>query len=218
MQIRVQTLPRLGDVTTVKAKKQSISAVLEVPHHSAHADWQVCLWHSTDGTEWKGLDLATVTGEEEAVDLELTPSLSRLHFRAELPFNISIQFTIKFRHALDQPWIWVNQEYGIEDGHVVSENTEVASQKLEDLIPNLSSEWSISTLRSQAPETSLWSLVTKIAPCSADKSSFRDVEIGTPLTHFRKYVPVTEIEASIHSKFLIRKTGGLHWSEQVLPG
>ncbi|KAJ4164429.1 hypothetical protein LMH87_006105 [Akanthomyces muscarius] len=187
MQIRVQTLPRLGDVTTVKAKTHPISAVLEVPNHFAHADWQVCLWHSTDGNEWEGLDLAPATEEEEAVDLELSASLSRLHFRAELPFNKSIQFTIKFRHTLDQPWIWTNQEYGIEDGYVVSEDTAAASQKLEDLIPNLSSEWSISTLRSQAPETSLWSLTTKIAPCSADKSSFKDVEIGTPFTHFRKW-------------------------------
>ncbi len=187
MHIRVQTLPRLGDVTTVRATKQSISAVLEVPQHFAHANWQVSLWHSTDGNEWEDLDLATVTEEEKAVDLELSPSLSRLHFRTELPFNNSIQFTIKFRHAVDHPWIWVNHEYGIEDGYVVSEDAEAASQKLEDLIPNLSSDWSISTLRSQAPETRLWSLTTKVAPCSADQSSFRDVKIGTPFTHFRKY-------------------------------
>lgn len=217
MQIRVQTLPRLGDVTTAEAQSHPISAVLEVPNHFADADWQVCLWHSTDGNDWKGLGLAPAAEEEKPVDLELSPSLSRLHFRAELPFNRSIRFTIKFRHTLDQPWIWVNEEYGIEDGFVVLEDTKVASQKLEDLIPNLSSEWSVSTLRSQAPETSLWSLTTKIASCSADKSCSKDVEIGTPFTHFRKYVSSTK--KTQYPKVLIRKTtGGLHWSDLVYHG
>ncbi|OAA44532.1 raffinose synthase Sip1 [Beauveria brongniartii RCEF 3172] len=98
-----------------------------------------------------------------------------------------MQFTIKFRHALEQSWIWANEEYGIGDGFVVLQDVAATSQKLEDLIPNLSSQWSISTHQSEAPDTTLWSLTTRIGPSVADESSFQDVEIGTPFTHFQKW-------------------------------
>ncbi|EGX91271.1 raffinose synthase Sip1 [Cordyceps militaris CM01] len=187
MQIRVHTLPRLGDVTVVKTKKQCITAVLEVPNHFANQDWQVSLWHSTDGSEWTALQLPAVIRQAEAVDLRLSPSHSHLHFQTELSFHTSLRFTIKFRHASDELWIWVKQEYGLEDGHVLLEDNEAASQKIEDLIPNLGSEWLASSLQSQAPDTKLWSLTTKIRPSLEDRSSFKDVEIGTPFTHFQKW-------------------------------
>ncbi|KAM3558606.1 hypothetical protein ARSEF4850_004509 [Beauveria asiatica] len=187
MQIRFQTYPRLGDVTTVKTGRQSISAVLEVPQRAANQDWQLSLWYSTDGDDWRVIQFAAVTGEEEAVDLNSSPSLSRLHFRAETHFNKSMQFTIKFRHALEKSWIWANEEYGIGDGFVVMQDIAATSQELEDLIPNLSSQWSISTHQSEAPDTTLWSLTTRIGPSVADESSFQDVEIGTPFTHFQKW-------------------------------
>ncbi|KAM3514007.1 hypothetical protein MY11210_002324 [Beauveria gryllotalpidicola] len=187
MQIRFQTSPRLGDVTAVKTGRQSISAVLEVPQRFANEDWQLSLWYSIDGDDWRALQFAAVTGEEKAVDLDSSPSLSRLHFRAETHFNKSMQFTIKFRHALEKSWTWANEEYGIGDGFVVLQDIAATSQKLEDLIPDLSSQWSISTLQSEAPDTTLWSLTTRIGPSVADESSFQDVEIGTPFTHFQKW-------------------------------
>ncbi|PQK11122.1 hypothetical protein BB8028_0002g14400 [Beauveria bassiana] len=187
MQIRFHTSPRLGDVTTVKTGRQSISAVLEVPQRFANEDWQLLLWHSTDGDDWRALQFAAVTGEEKAVELESSPSLSRLHFRAETHFNKSMQFTIKFRHALEQSWIWANEEYGIGDGFVILQDIAATSQRLEDLIPDLSSQWSISSHQSEAPDTTLWSLTTRIGPSVADESSFQDVKIGTPFTHFQKW-------------------------------
>ncbi|KAJ6779979.1 hypothetical protein PWT90_03357 [Aphanocladium album] len=187
MQIRLQTFPRLGDVTTVKAKKQSIMAVLEVPPHFASEDWQVSLWHISDGSDWSHLNLAAIVGEDKPIDLDGPESLSKLYFRADVPFKSSVQFTVRFRHACNAPWIWANQEYGIEDGLIISQDTGFTTQSLEDLIPNLGSEWTVSTLRSQAPDTRLWSLTSRIAPSSSNKSSFKDIDIGTPFNHFQKW-------------------------------
>ncbi|KAJ3488872.1 hypothetical protein NLG97_g6108 [Lecanicillium saksenae] len=187
MQIRVQTFPRLGDVTTVTAKKQSISAVLEVPPNFENKDWVVSVWYSPDENDWRDLNLAAVTGQDEPIDLEQPKSFSRLYFRGDVHFKNSARFTIRFRHSRDQPWLWANQEYGVEDGYIISRYNESTSPGLDDLIPDLDPEWTISSLRSQAPDTRLWSLTGKISSSSSDKSNFKDVYIGTPFTHFQKW-------------------------------
>lgn len=211
MQIRIQTFPRLGDVTAVKSRKQTISATLEVPTHFTKKDWQVSLWHCIDGGEWQDKVLVPLAREDIPIDLKLS-SLSRLHFQAEVIFNDSIQFTIRFRDSSDQPWLWTKEEHGLEDGYIVSQSASTTSPELRDLIPDLSAEWKISTLRSQAPDTRLWSLTTNISPSSADKSSFRDVEIGRPFTDFQKYAHVDQIIVSILILLLTSRADGLHWS------
>lgn len=186
MKVRIYTYPRLGELTRVTAVTQSIVAVLEVPFHFADEKWQTTVWHSIDGNDWTHLDLQPLPTGDGSADLAQPATFARLQFRGLVSFTKSVQFTVKFRYGEDEPWIWANQEYGLQDGYLISASAVTVSEKLEDLIPNLGADWSISSLRSQAPETKLWSLTTKISPSKADESSFKDVILGTPFARFQK--------------------------------
>lgn len=188
MKVRVQAYPSLGVVTTATAKRQYVTVVLELPQYFANEKWQVSLWYSADSSTWQSLNLVSMAADKEPADLAGSSPLSKLYFGGHIDVKCRAYFTVRFRHDIDQPWIWVNQEYGLEDGIIVAACAATASERLEELIPNLNAQWAVATRRSQSPETSLWALTTKIAPSQNEKSSFTDVEVGTPFGQFREWV------------------------------
>lgn len=186
MKVRIQTFPSLGEITTAAPGRQSICAVLEVPERLTSLDWQASLWLSIDGTGWSLLNLAPTDTEDGVVDLADRTSFRNLHFHGITTFTSSVQFTVKFRNGVNEPWIWANKEYGLKDGYIVSPTLEPASSKLDDLILDLNKEWAISSLKSQSPETQLWSLTAKISPGNDDMQGSKSIEIGTPFANFSK--------------------------------
>lgn len=227
MKVRLQSYPDLDAVTRVETGEQPITVVLEVPQYFAKERWEVTVWHSTDENEWCALDLQLLAGEQSPVDLQADlPNLARLSFQGALSFKKSIKFTIKFRHGNNQPWVWVRDEYGLGDGHIVSSTAASARQASDivDLIPNLNKEWTVTSLLSQSPETKLWSLEADIPASKNDTSAYRDLDIGTPFGALHKYDrPCTKLDVdSTDSRGIkidiLTFTGGLHWYETLTHG
>jgi hypothetical protein len=113
--------------------------------------------------------------------------MSRFYFSSSVSFDVSLQFTLKFRHSSDVEWRWIRDEQGLNDGLVVNTPVGPSSNNLSNLIPDINSkDWTIKSHLSQSPRTSLWSLEAAIASANQDDSTYRDISIGTPFGTFAR--------------------------------
>ncbi|KAF4999207.1 hypothetical protein FGRMN_2666 [Fusarium graminum] len=210
MKVVLQSFPPLGKVSTVKGGDTVLTAILEIPTSRVNELWEVSLWHSVDGSDWKDLEVTSAQGGSKPQTLQtLDDSMSRLYFTSTFSFDASVQFTLKFRHSPDADWRWIRDEQGLGDGLIVHASGGVSSSNLLDLIPDLSSQdWTIKSCLSQSPGTSLWSLETTIPNADGDDSTYRDIKIGTPWGSFARWFSLVRL----WSPWLAPRHGKSHFS------
>ncbi|KAJ6442933.1 glycoside hydrolase family 36 protein [Purpureocillium lavendulum] len=196
MKVRLQSHPPLGQVTRAEGGKLSLTAILEVPRARAQEPWEVALWLTVDGAEWREHALDRVEIDHQPQSLHpADASLSCTYFAGGLTFSNSIQFTLKLRGGQDQPWRWIRDEQGLNDGLVVAQTPAVLAGSLHDVIPDLSSAWKVKEHMSQAPQTKLWSLEADIANANGDASTFRDIDVGTPWGAYLRWFALVRLWA-----------------------
>lgn len=186
MKALIQSYPPLSQVTPVESSDGvSFTALLEIPKFRAEEGWELSLWHSIDGADWTDGVIPRIksTDAPQALHIE-SDAVSRIYFATKLSFKKSLQFTIKFRPNVNDPWRWIRDEQGVEDGHIVLLPVPTESDDLADLIYGLDPAWKVTSRMSQAPKTQLWSLETAVPPGENDLSSYTDVELGTPWGSF----------------------------------
>lgn len=192
MRVRLQSFPPLGQVTSTCSPDVHFKVVIDAPRSWKNESWEICIWYSVDEQPWQGLPLSELQAHHQPVSLQLpSTSVSQRYFGTKIPFDRNIKFTFKFRHTSHPDWIWVREEYGFDDGHVLSQSPSASAQssKLTDIIPDLNSAWTVSPLLSQAPQTSLWSLKATVSGAKDDEPSSKELHIGTPWGGFLRYDP-----------------------------
>ncbi|KAM0262871.1 hypothetical protein ACHAQJ_001462 [Trichoderma viride] len=186
MKALLQSYPPLSQITPVGSSDGvSFTALLEVPKFRAEESWEVALWHSVDGEDWTEAAVPRIKSGEAPQALHAESEVvSRIYYATKLSFKKALRFTIKFRHSSDEPWRWIRDEQGLEDGHIVLLPAPSESDDLINLMPGLNTAWKVTSRMSQAPKTQLWSLETVVPPGENDLSSFTDIQIGTPWGSF----------------------------------
>ncbi|SCO79310.1 related to seed imbibition protein Sip1 [Fusarium oxysporum] len=195
MKVVLQSFPPLGKVTPIQGTKVTLTAVLEIPKFRANEPWEASVWHSVDGSDWKDLEVASITETGVPQTLQvLDDSMARFYFTSSFSFTASVQFTLKFRHSPDADWRWIRDEQGLNDGLIVNASNRISSSDLSDLIPDLNSQdWSVKPRLSQSPRTSLWSLEAVIPAANGDESTYRDISVGTPWGSFVRWFSLVRL-------------------------
>ncbi|KAI9171730.1 Inosine-5'-monophosphate dehydrogenase [Paramyrothecium foliicola] len=188
MKAVLQSYPSLAQVTSVQRGELSLTAVLEVPHNRQHEPWEVSLWCSRDGNDWNEVILKPIAAGAVPATLHTEQaSLGRSFYASSISFGKSFQFTLRFRHGAGEPWRWIRDEQGLEDGLIVAQSVPLESKQLGDYIPNLHKEWNVASRLSQSPRSQLWSLETDIPAADGDTPRFKDIDIGTPWGSFLRW-------------------------------
>lgn len=183
--VQCQCYPPLGQVTSVEDSDILFIAVLEVPKTQSQDPWEASLWHSVDDAGWLEAALFPVDSAGQPLDLQpQSDSTARLYFTTPLSFEKAVQFTLKFRSNEGESWRWIRDEQGLGDGVVVTTSASVTSEELSDRVPDINSNWAVSSRMSQSPRTRLWTLETTIPAAEGEASTFKDLSIGTPWGSF----------------------------------
>ncbi|EHK40420.1 glycoside hydrolase family 36 protein [Trichoderma atroviride IMI 206040] len=210
MKAILQSYPPLSQVTSVESSSSvPFTALLEIPKSRAEESWEVALWHSIDGEDWTEAEVPRIKSSEtpQALHAE-SEAVFREYYATKVSFKKSLRFTIKFRHNHDEPWRWIRDEQGLQDGHIVLLPAPTESDNLADLIPGLDNAWKVASRMSQAPKTQLWSLEAVVPPAENDLSSFTDIQIGTPWGSFLRWFAVVRL----WSPWLAPRHGRDHFS------
>lgn len=181
---RLQSYPPLGQVTTITGGNIELTVALDSQARQKHSSdqlWRVALWYSSDGEPWTHLDL-------EPLQKHLNPSLTQswdsstslYYFSASLVVTNSCRFTITFRCGDEEPWKWVHDETGLDDGLIIVTDASAASDDLLTRIPDLDETWTRRSLMSQSPRSRLWILEHAVSPASKDTSTTWACRIGSP--------------------------------------
>ncbi|CAJ2500561.1 Uu.00g034140.m01.CDS01 [Anthostomella pinea] len=181
---RVSIYPPLGQVTQLKHTHVSFFAVLDVDAKDAEEQWDVAIWHSSDGKGWDETLMSPASVRASPTSLQHTsPSNRRVHLSAELTVLSSLNFTVKFRNGRDDPWRWAREAEGIDDG-VILINPENKRRRWADSLPHiihgLNPKLTVKSVASQAPRTQLWTIEAAIGPADDHNSAYVDMELGTP--------------------------------------
>ncbi|KAG8408905.1 hypothetical protein J3458_019914 [Metarhizium acridum] len=114
-------------------------------------------------------------------------SSSFLYRRGSFSLQESADFTLKFRRASDKLWKRVREEEGLNDGIIIlSTSHALPSDDSRPCIPDLDTEWNVSSHISQSPGTRLWSLSCSLPASVGKNSTFRDITIGPPWGSFMR--------------------------------
>lgn len=200
LKLGVQTWPPLGQVTCAPRNEGDIDfiAVLQVPTADADHDWNISLWHSVDEGEWQESTLNPSKAsnrdlEPQALD-QPDATTTRLYFQNSFQFRNSLRFTLRYRHSSQAEWVWARNQLGLDDGMVVVQPSDPPSERLEDFIEDLGSEWTSSSCLCQTPKTQLWMLEAAVprprlnrGESDGDQSTYKDIRIGIPKTKFMRY-------------------------------
>lgn len=186
MKALVQSYPPLGQVTVVQDSTVVLTSVLEISNSRAEEEWDVALWISVDSGRWSEIRLTRLGhGAEPPVLSKKPQSSSFLYFRCSFSLHKFANFTFKFRRASDESWKWVREEKGLNDGIIILSTSPTSPpDDSRPCIPDLDTEWSISSHVSQSPGTQLWSLSCSLPASVGKNSTFRDITIGTPWGSF----------------------------------
>ncbi|TAQ84033.1 hypothetical protein B7494_g7645 [Chlorociboria aeruginascens] len=187
MKAYISTFPALGQITTINETTSVFTALLEVDATRASDPWQLSLWHS-EGQEWRECPMDPVRNPSSHPTSLQTPNaigqqLRRLYFTTPLAIHLPTNFTFKFRGGPDQPWKWVKDHQGSQDGIVMLKTVtsqDNFSPKLGDYVPNLNSDLKTENHRSQSPGTTLWSVEASIEGANGENSAIKDLTFGLP--------------------------------------
>lgn len=192
MQLRIQSYPPLGEITTCPTGQIHLVVILEVPKGHAQQHWEIELWASLDSSAWEGHQLGPCgDGSEPTAFRQTSSSVATLFFQRSLQLSSSLLFTLRFRRGSSDSWSWARDICGHGDGRVIVP-ANITSPAVSALpLPDLSSEWRVSERESQSPGTKLWTLEADIAPSDNDVSSLKDTVIGKPWGSFLRYFTCT---------------------------
>lgn len=185
MKAFVSSYPPLGQVTQIDTSTKLFTVLLAVDESRANEQWQVSLWHNTEGSDWKENTLAQqVEASAHPTYLQRfsNEGLKYLCFTAPLSITQTTTFTVKFRNSSDQSWKWVKDHQGAQDGVVISKKVtsqDAISNSLEQYIEGLNPALNYENHRSQSPGTTLWSLEATIE-AAGEKSALKDIKLGLP--------------------------------------
>lgn len=182
MKTYISTCPPLGQVTFVKIERVAFTALLEVDESRASDAWEVYLWSSADGSEWKEIPLQS-TKSGPTYLREGRQAGTHLCFQSQESIALPKHFTVKFRASSEQSWKWAKDHQGSQDGSVVLK-TETAqtsiSADLGDYIEDLNRDLEFRNHRSQSPGTTLWEVDAEVEAAVGEKSASKDVVFGVP--------------------------------------
>ena len=180
----ITSFPPLGQVTQLQSKTISFLILLEVDEANASDSWEVSLWHSSAGPEWREAPLARKPFSASPRPLHNpSPSKLNLYFHAELPASSPLGFTLKYRNGLDQAWRWARDEHGVDDGLVLlcpEKPRSLSTTDLSDIIVGLNPSLKVNSVTSQSPGTDLWTIEAPIGPAQDEKSAYSQIQLGTP--------------------------------------
>lgn len=196
----VTSYPPLGQLTILPTNSKLIdfTVLLEVDQIRDHETWEVAIWYLTVENTWEDLLLERIK-QESSIDnvistlQENVEKTSAFYFKGNLPITIhhSPSFTIRFRSAADQPWRWVRDHHGQDDGVVVlqpSTNLAAASQDLGEYIQGLNPDFKAKSAKSQSPGTLVWDLTASVKPAGEELSNYEDIVLGKPWGGYSRYV------------------------------
>jgi hypothetical protein len=188
MKALIQSYPPLGQVTTIRDNQVVFTAVLEISNSRDEAGWDVALWISIDDGGWREMTLARLDHDAAPQSLrDPSENSSFLYFSCSFTLRTCAQFTLKLRQASDRPWKWIRDEEGLNDGTIVLPTSPTSqSDDLRPWIPDLNTEWHVSSHTSQSPGTQLWSLDCAIPSSAGKKSAVREIGLGTPWGSFTR--------------------------------
>ncbi|KAL6892728.1 family 36 glycoside hydrolase [Trichoderma longibrachiatum] len=195
MKALIQSYPPLSQVTTVQSPEGvPLTALLEIPTSRAEESWELALWHSIDGQDWTEQEVPGIKSSESPQVLHAdSEAVSGIYFATNVSFKKSLRFTIKFRPSVDEPWRWIRDEQGLEDGHIVLLPAPSEFDALRDLIAGLSPSWTVKSCMSQAPKTQLWSLRLTVPPATDDISSYSFLPLGKPWGSFLRWFAIVRL-------------------------
>jgi hypothetical protein len=185
MKAMITCYPPLGQVTVVEGTTAAFMTQLETDNSRATDGWEVSLWHS-NGIEWRESQLKPV--KDTAADLPMVIQTSNettshhLYFTTTVDVVSPMTFTVKFRAAPDQPWIWVKDQQGTLDGTILSQAMihKSRTEDLHDLIKDLNPIIEAKKVLSQSPGTSVWSVTAPVEAAAGEKSAMVDIKFGLP--------------------------------------
>ncbi|KAG6008760.1 hypothetical protein E4U21_003958 [Claviceps maximensis] len=189
MRAMVQSYPPLGQVTVVQTGHQQLTVILEVSADREREPWEASLWVSVDEGKWHEVKLGRTEEHMKPWELQELPAGSTfLYFSGWLSLQKRANFTVKFRPSSDRAWTWVRDEDGLGDGTMLLQSPARHPDSCSRLqIPDLNSEWTVTSETSQSPGTRLWSLRCPIDGSVGNDSFVRAVEIGTPWGLFLRW-------------------------------
>ncbi|KAI0023720.1 glycoside hydrolase family 36 protein [Xylariomycetidae sp. FL0641] len=191
MSARLSIHPPLGRVTHLISQDIPFYALLEVDSHQTEAPWELALWSSADGREWTEQRLSPATSADTPSHLqETSPTRSYLYFHTAIPISSQLRFTAKFRRGPSEPWEWIRDQQGIDDGTILVSAVDSQrrwSDNLSDVIHGLNPDLKVRSLASQAPRTRLWSVEAAVSPGEGDHSGIADTELGVPWGEYSRY-------------------------------
>ncbi|PHH66988.1 hypothetical protein CDD81_4383 [Ophiocordyceps australis] len=209
MKPHLQSYPPLGQVTVVATGPAiDLTAVLRVPASLRPESCQVALWSSADGAQWSETSLnAILVDEDKPSSLQTSAkSGSILYFACSVSVSCSLQFTFKIRTGPHEPWTWVRDDEGFEDGLVSILSAAVSGPDCPP-ISDMSNAWKVASLLSQAPQTLLWSLESNLSPANGDVSSFENIDIGMPWGSYMRWFALVRV----WSPWLAPRQGKTHF-------
>ncbi|XXH02549.1 hypothetical protein Hte_008925 [Hypoxylon texense] len=183
MDPNISSYPPVGQVTQLRDNSFQFFALLEVQNEYAEDPWEVAVWHSA-GDGWTETLLSPISATDSPSSLQITsPSNTPLYFGAPFFVSSSLNFTVKFRNSRNESWMWSREVSGTADG-VVLINPEVplaeAETNLSNIIHGLNPDLKVRASASQTPRTQLWTINASVGPVQDDRSTYADVELGTP--------------------------------------
>lgn len=112
----------------------------------------------------------------------------RRYFSSELSdckhLQGSVQFTLKYRLSASDAWKWVNENSCLTDGELYFQPQNPPSE-LRDYLRDISSELSVHSVPSDAPETQLWSITAPVKAPEGRSSGWANISLGTPRSFTR---------------------------------
>jgi hypothetical protein len=189
MKLFFTSYPPLGEVSVVKGSVGNLvtfTVLLEADESRASEPWEVLIWYSSEnGDGWtetplKPLEDANVSPISFRVST--SSKTSSLWFKGQIELKLKVAFTLKFRSGPDQPWKWVHDEQDSKDGVIISQTSILhsESEQLSDIIGDLNPVFQVSQVRSDTPDTSVWSVKTDAGAANGEESFFEDIKIGKP--------------------------------------
>jgi len=186
MKAMITSNPPLGQVTLLSEGTPLFTVLLETDESRTSDLWEVSIWYSPKGEDWVELPLkatdSNVVSIVQCLKKQNSPT-RQLYFSGALDIKTRTNFTIKFRAGPDQPWKWAKDQQGTSDGTLVLKIPAAAISNIEnlnELIGDLNPVLEVTKVRSQTPNTSVWSVVAPVEAAKGDNSAFVKIKLGKP--------------------------------------
>lgn len=185
----ISSYPPLGQITQLKDQNFHLIALLEVGKDVANDPWEVAVWYTFDHHNWSEKILPPLPSSDCPPSLQtINSSNALLYFCSPFFASSRVKFTLKFRNSHDQPWMWSYNVSGVTNGVVIinqEESLDGTEQSLSDFIHGINPDLLVKPVASQTPNTRLWTITATVGPAEEDRSTYHNIELGTPCGYMR---------------------------------